>query len=98
MGEDRVDVVRHDQHRHLALAADALDEARDGLLVVQVEAVQRLVQEQDAGAGDQRLRDQQPLLLTARQLAQRPAGVRAGAHQLDHVVHPLPPVAAPALT
>ena len=51
--------------------ADLGDEAGHGGLVGQVEAVQRLVQQQQLGLGDQRLGDEQPLLLTTGHLADR---------------------------
>ena len=47
--QDRVDVVRHHHHAHLGLAADGAHERRHRALVGQVEAVERLVEEQQRG-------------------------------------------------
>ncbi len=49
------------------------DERRDRGLVRQVEAVERLVEQQQLRPADERLRDQQPLLLAAGELADRRA-------------------------
>ena len=57
------------------LLADPAHERGDRGLVRQVEAVERLVEQQQLGPADERLRDQQPLLLAARELADRPARV-----------------------
>ena len=56
--------------------ADPRDQGGDRALVGQVEAVQRLVQQQQPRAGGQRLGDQQALLLTAGQLPDRAVRVR----------------------
>ena len=63
--KDRVDVVRDQQHGHALPAADPADELGDRLLVVQVEALQRLVEDEHLRTADQRLRDEDPLLLAA---------------------------------
>src|SRR3954464_1196903 len=49
VAEDGIDVVRHDQHRHALPAADLLQQSGDGRLVGEVEAVQRLVEDQQSG-------------------------------------------------
>src|SRR5436189_1509606 len=75
VAEDRVDVVGDEQHRDLLLSADPSYERRDRGLVGQVEAVERLVEQQQLRSTDECLRDQQPLLLAARELADRPARI-----------------------
>ena len=87
VGKDRIDVVRHQQHGHAAGAAKAADKPRDRLLVAEVKAVERLVEREHLGPRNQRLRDQNPLLLAARELADRPLRVAGGADQLDHGDH-----------
>ena len=49
------------------------DQRGDRALVGQVQAVERLVEQQQPGLADQRLGDQQPLLLAAGERADRPA-------------------------
>src|SRR5947209_4205519 len=88
VGQQRVDVVSDQQHAHPGLAADVVHESRDRGLRGQVEAVERLVQQQDLRTPHERLGDQQPLLLSAGQLADRPPGVGGGANHLDHLGHP----------
>src|SRR5712692_1510907 len=61
--EDRVDVVRHQQDAHALVLADPLDQTRDRLLVVEVKTLERLVEGEHLRAGDERLRDQDSLLL-----------------------------------
>ena len=62
--------------------------AGDGALVAEVEAVERLVEQQDPRAAHQRLGDQQPLLLAAGERADRARRVGARADQLDHLLDP----------
>src|SRR5581483_10820386 len=71
VGQDRVHVVRHHDHRDVRLAADAVDQCRDRGLIRQVERVQRLVQQQQPRAAHEGLRDEQPLLFTAGERADR---------------------------
>src|SRR2546430_13440580 len=92
VADDRVDVVRDEQHGDLLLFADAAHERGDRGLVRQVEAVERLVEQQQPRPPDQRLGDQQALLLAAGELADRPAGIKWGARQ----AHP-PPDRGPRL-
>src|ERR1700694_1502668 len=84
--KDRIDVVRHEQHCHALLVADRLDQTRDRLLVVEVKAVQRLVESQHPGPGDERLGDQDALLLSTGQLADRPLAVSLRVHEPDHLL------------
>ena len=88
VGQDRVDVVGDHHDGHALLPADPADERGDGGLVGQVEAVQRLVEQQQFGPPHQRLRDQQPLLLAAGALPDRPVRVGRRADQLDHLGDP----------
>ena len=97
VGEDRVDVVGDEQHGDaLARGRSAATSAATARLVGQVEAVERLVEQQQLRPADQRLGDQQPLLLAAGELADRPLGVGAGADELDHLVDPRARPRAPA--
>src|SRR5207247_4940926 len=85
VADDRVDVVRDEQHGDLLLLADAAHERGDRGLVGEVEAVERLVEQQQPRPPDERLRDQQALLLAAGELADWPAGISGGADELDHL-------------
>src|SRR5439155_16448151 len=85
VADDRVDVVRDEQHGDLLLFADAAHECGDRGLVRQVEAVERLVEQQQLRPPDQRLGDQQALLLAAGEFPDRPAGIGGGADELDHL-------------
>ena len=64
-GQQRVDLVRGDQHRDLLLAGDAREQRHDFLGAAQVEVRERLIEEQQPRSGDQRVRDQDALLLAA---------------------------------
>ena len=87
--EDRVDVVGDDQHGHALVPADALDEPGDAGLVRKVETVERLVEQEQRRPARQCLRDEQPLLLTARALADGPARVLRRSDELDQLVDPV---------
>ena len=88
VGQDRVHVVGHQQDGDALVAADLRDERGHGCLVRQVQAVERLVEDQQPRPAHQRLGDEQPLLLTAGYLADGPAGEGGGADELDHLVAP----------
>ena len=63
--QQRVDVVGDEDGGDALLTADARDQRRHSRLVGQVQAVERLVQEQQPRAARKRLRDQNTLLLAA---------------------------------
>src|SRR5581483_2908689 len=84
--DDRVDVVRDEQDGDVLLPADPAHELRDSGLVREVEAVERLVEEQELRPTDECLCDEQALLLAARELADRLARVGGRADELDHLV------------
>ncbi len=71
--QQRVHVVRDEQDRHPLLATDPVEQRRNRDLIRQVEAVERLVEEQQLRPADECLRDQEPLLLAAGELADRAA-------------------------
>src|SRR5439155_10404599 len=83
VAEDRVDVVRYEQDRDLLLLADPADKRRDRGLVGKVETVERLVEQEQLRSTDERLCDQQPLLLAAGELTDRPARVARGVDELE---------------
>ena len=64
------------------------EQADDLLLVAHVEVRERLVEQQEVRTVDQRLRDGDPLLLSARELGQPSVRVLASAHTLECVVDP----------
>ena len=74
-GQDRVDLVGHEQDGGVVFATPPVDQVDDHPLVGEVERQQRLVAEQHAGIGRQCLRDSQSLLLAAGQPAERDVGV-----------------------
>ena len=71
-------------------AADPVEQRRDGRLVREVEAVERLVEEEHPRLRDERRGDQEPLLLAARAVADRPPGVARGADELDRLLDAAP--------
>ena len=90
VGQQRVDVVGDEQHGHALPSADLCHERGHDRLVGQVEAVERLVQQQQLRPAHERLGDQQPLLLAAGELPDRAVRVLARADELDHLLDPLP--------
>ena len=61
--------------------------ADDLLGAAQIEVRQRLVEQQQLRAADQRVRDQDPLLLAARQLPDARVGERARVDRVEHLLH-----------
>ncbi len=72
--QQRVEFVRAEQHRDAEALLQLARERHDLALVVRVEADERLVQQQQLGPPEQRLGQQQPLPLAARDLRQGTAG------------------------
>ena len=68
-----VRLVRHEDHRHPALAVQALEERDDLEARRGVEVAGRLVGEEQRRAPDERARDRDALLLAARELARQVA-------------------------
>src|SRR5712691_1478141 len=83
--EDGIDVVRDEQYGDASRAADAPDQLGDRLLIVEVQALERLVERQHPRAADQRLGDQNPLLLATGELADGSVFVRCRSDELDHL-------------
>ena len=84
--QQRVHVVRGDQHRDLLFRRDSRQQIDDLLLAGDVEVRQRLVQEQQPRAADQRVGDQDPLLLTAGELADTRVRESLGVDRVEHLV------------
>ncbi len=80
-----------------SLAADPGDERGDARLVREVEAVERLVEQQERRPPRQRLRDEEALLLAARALPDRPRArtprAPTSSTQLVDAIAPFPPAA-----
>ena len=76
--QQRVHLVRRDQHGDLLLRGDPAEQRDDLLLAADVEVGQRLVEQQQPGTADQRVRDQDPLLLAAGQVADPGVGEPLG--------------------
>src|SRR5439155_23661047 len=82
VGED----MRGEQDRP-PLLAELEDEIADLLAADGIEAAHRLVQDDDAGIRDQRLRERQPLHHALRELTDGPGGAAAGeADALEQLV------------
>ena len=64
--QQRVDLVRAEQHRNPEVRADPMHQFDDGALVAGVEADQRFVEQQQLGGAQQRLGDENALALAAR--------------------------------
>src|SRR5437868_12713659 len=89
IAEDRVDVVCDQQHGYPLVPVDPLHQRGHGALIAEVEAVEWLVEQEHLRLAHQCLRDQQPLLLPARELSDRPRGVCGGTDELDHLAYAL---------
>ena len=76
-----------------ALPRHARDQRADHPLAADVEARQRLVEEEDAGLGDQRLGEEEALLLAAAETADGAVGVRGRPHRLERGVDQATPPA-----
>ena len=85
----RVHVVRRQQHRDALGPGQPGQHRDDPLLAGDVQVGQRLVEQQQPRQADQRVRDHDPLLLAAGQLADPRVGVPPRADRGQHVVDQL---------
>src|SRR6266700_5714519 len=83
VGQQRVDVMRDQQNRQVAAPGHVADELHDGQLVADVEIGEWLVHQKQARIADQRLGEEQALLLASGQAAQRAIRIFARAHRID---------------
>ena len=79
----------HQHHRNSFAAAYRLDEGTDRGLAGDVEAVEGFIEQQQLGAADQGLRDEQALLFTAGALSYGTVGVGLRPDEVDDLPHPL---------
>src|SRR5882672_6519318 len=79
------DVVAHQDQGHVALAIEMVEQGVEARLGLGVHPAGRLVQDQQLGLGDQRPRDQHPLLLAGRQRADARGRVRGHPHLAEHL-------------
>jgi hypothetical protein len=85
VGQNRIDVVSDEQDRDSLDLADPLHQDCHSALIREVEAVEGLVEEEDARATDEGLGDQKSLLLTTREGADWPRCVIARPDQLNYL-------------
>src|SRR4029077_2073095 len=91
--QQRVHLVRGQQHGDLLLAGDPGEQGDDLLAAAQVEVGQRLIEQEQPGPADQCVGDQYPLLLAARQVPDPSVGEPVGVDGVQHLPHRLAPVA-----
>ena len=88
--QQRVDLVCGDQHRDLLLAGDAREQRHDFVGAAQVEVRERLIEQQQPRPRDQRVRDQDALLLAARELADPRVGEALRVDRVQHLLDQRP--------
>src|SRR5439155_18646206 len=84
-----VDVVRDEQDREAISLGEGCDQFGNHVLVSEVEAGKRLIQQEHLRLPGQRLGQQEPLLLTTRETADRAVGIGSGLHLGNGTVDPL---------
>ncbi len=84
--QEGIHLVGGDQNRDLLLGSDAPEQRHHLLGAAEVEVGQRLVEEQEAGPVDQGMGNQNPLLLTARELAHPGISEGARANRVEHLL------------
>ena len=89
--QQRVHVVRRDQHRDALFPGHLAEQADHVLLAGDIQVGQRLVEQQQPGAADQRVRNHHPLLFAAGQVADPGVGEPLRADRTQHLVHQLAP-------
>ncbi len=87
--------MRDEHDRGARVTAPVVDELDDRLLVREVERQQRLVAQQHLAVADERLRDAEALLLTAREQTDRRIGVGLGADRRGSRRRPRAPARVP---
>ena len=84
--DQRIELVGAEHDRDLELVADAPRDLDDALLMRRIERDQRLVEQQQPRPAEQRLAQQHPLALAAREFADRAAGEVARADLIERPV------------
>src|SRR5450755_4275893 len=84
--QERIDIVRDEHDGDVTRAADLRDERDDLLLVRDIQVCQWLIEQEEAGIGQQGLGHQEALLLAAGELAHGRVGKGAGIHLGEHLV------------
>ena len=79
--KQRIKLVRSEEHCHTIALLDVSNQLDDALLEVRVETDERLVEQEKLRPADERLREEQPLQLSAGELGERARRERLG---LDH--------------
>src|SRR5262252_4055956 len=87
--QQRIDLVRAEQHRQAQRAADISHHVDHRLLMVRIEADERLVEQEELRLADQRLRNQEPLALAAGELGNGMSGQVLRADQVQRALHVL---------
>ena len=85
--QNRVDLVRHKDHRGLVLDGLVVDYLTNGLLMMHVQTQQRFVTQQHLGVSRQRLRGTQALLLSPGQIGDRPVSVTGGPNTFQEFIN-----------
>ena len=94
--QQRVHLVRRDQHRYLLLVRDPAEQVHDLACAAQIEVRQRLVEQQQPRPADQRVRDQDALLLAAGETPDAGVGKLLGVDRGEHLLDELAPCATGA--
>src|SRR5205823_5987283 len=84
-----VDVMRDEEHGEAVGLGERCDQFGDHVLIPEVEAGQRLIQQEHLRLPGQRLGQQEPLLFTTRKTANRAVGIGSGLHLGNGTVDPL---------
>jgi hypothetical protein len=87
---DRAELVGDVEDRDAQLAVEAVEKLRECLLGLDVDARRGLVEDEYRGFGGKRLRDEGPLLLSARQPGERAVGDSSEANAGDRLLDRAP--------
>ena len=87
MGEQRIEIVRDEQHRHAAVVVDVVNELDDVDLARQIQTGQRFVEQQHVGLRDQRLSNRDALLLAAGDVTKPQVRVILGVNSGQDIVN-----------
>jgi hypothetical protein len=84
--QERIHLMCREEHRDVLFLGDAIEKRDDLLATSDIEVGEWLVEKEQLGPADQRMGDEDPLLLASRQLADPSIREPLGVYGVEHLI------------